>query len=105
MPTSTNGNHSFRIEITGAVAAAIRQLQRQASREGRGHEFLLAFRRVVERLRRNPTELGEPLYRLIALRMQLRCVVIRPVYVDFAVCEDRPLVFIKAVKLLSLGGS
>jgi hypothetical protein len=27
--------------------------------------------------------------------------VVRPLSVDFAVCEDRPLVFIKAVRLLA----
>jgi hypothetical protein len=37
--------------------------------------------------------------------MQVRTVIIRPVVVDFGVCEDRPLVFIKGVKLLSAQGS
>jgi hypothetical protein len=31
-------------------------------------------------------------------------VAVRPLYVDFAVSEDQPLVFIKAVKLLSVQG-
>ncbi len=60
-----------------------------------------AAREVYEHLRQEPSEYGEPLYRLPALHMQVRCVAVRPLYVDFAVCEDRPLVFIKAVKLLS----
>ncbi len=61
---------------------------------------MLALRTVVERLQTDPKEFGEPLYRLSALRMQVRCAVIRPLGVDFAVCEDWPLVFIKLVKLL-----
>ena len=85
----------------GAIAEAVRQLMRRALREGRGREFLLALRMVVERLRRDPHEFGEPLYRLPVLRMQVRCALVRPLYVDFAVCDDRPLVFLKLVKLLS----
>jgi hypothetical protein len=101
MPSSGNGEPSFQIAFSDLIAEAIRQLQRRASRQGRGEEFLVALRTVVERLHRNPNEFGEPLYRLPVLRMQVRCAVVRPLSVDFAGCEDRPLVFIKAVKLLS----
>jgi hypothetical protein len=105
MPSSANGDPLFQLEFSGRIAQALRQLQRQASREGRGKAFLLALRKAVEQLRNHATEFGEPLYRLPALRMQVRCAVIRPLGIHFAVCEDRPLVFIKAVKLLSEGGS
>jgi hypothetical protein len=91
----------FQVSFSGVMAEAIRQLQRQASREGRGEDFLSAVRAVVERLRQDPLGFGEPLYRLPVLGLQVRCGAVRPLYVDFAVCEDRPLVFLKAVKLLS----
>lgn len=91
----------YEVHNSGAIARAFQRLQRQASREGRGQALLAAARQVYDRLRKDPMELGEPLYRLPVLRMQLRFVAVRPLYVDFAVCEDRPLVFIKAVKLLS----
>ncbi len=60
-----------------------------------------ALRRIVEHLESNPQALGEPLYRLPELRMQVRLVLVSPVSVHFAVCEDRPLVFIKGVMLMS----
>jgi hypothetical protein len=50
------------------------------------------------------TNSANPFYRLPALRMNVRCAVIRPISVDFAVSEDRPLVFIKAVKLFAARG-
>jgi hypothetical protein len=103
MPSSTNGDYPFRLEFSAVIAESLRQLQRRASREGRGKEFLLAVRQVVERLRQNPSDFGEALYRLPALRMQIRCAALGPLGIDFAVCEDQPLVFIKAVKLLSTG--
>jgi hypothetical protein len=43
---------------------------------------------------------GEPLYRLTGLRMQVHTCLVRPLEIDYAVCEDRPLVFIKGVTLL-----
>jgi hypothetical protein len=49
----------------------------------------------------DPAHAGEPSYHLPALRIQARSVTIRPLVVDFGVCEDRPLVFIKSDKLLS----
>jgi hypothetical protein len=101
MPSSVNGEHPFQLEISEVIAEVIRGLQRQAKQEGRGEAFLLAVKKMVKRLHRNPTNFGEPLYRLPVLRMQVRCGIIRPLSVDFAVCEDRPLVFLMAVKLLS----
>jgi hypothetical protein len=101
MASSDNGRRTFQISFSGLIAEAIRELQRRASRQGRGEEFLQALRTVVDRLRHDPNEFGEPLYRLPVLRMQIRRAVIRPLYVNFAVCEDRPLVFIRAIRLLA----
>src|SRR2546430_96280 len=100
MPSSPNGDQLFQVEISAAIAEALRQLQHRASRESRGKVFLLALRKIVDRLRTDPARFGEPLYRLSALRLQIRCAVVRPLAVDFGVYEDRPLVFIKSVKLL-----
>lgn len=98
---SSNGKRGYEVHNSGAVAKEFLQLQEEATQQGRGEELLRATRAVYERLRKDPNEFGEPLYRLPALRMQLRCAAIRPLHVDFAVCEDRPLVFIRAVKLLA----
>jgi len=105
MVSAGNGKRPFQLGFSSMIAETIRQLQRQASREDRGTEFLNALRQMADRLRGDPGRFGEPLYRLPTLRMQVRCAVIPPIYMDFAVCEDRPLVFIKAVKLLAKQGS
>lgn len=60
-----------------------------------------AFRQIVERIQRDPTEAGEPSYRLPAMKMQIRRIAVRPLVVDFAVCDGRPLVFIKGAFLLA----
>ena len=100
MPSSPDPHPQWEVRASGAVFSRLRELQRQASREGRGDEFLEAVRQVYQNLRNQPTSFGEPLYRLPTLRLQVRSGAVRPLFVNFAVSEDRPLVFIKGVKLL-----
>jgi hypothetical protein len=100
MSSAANGQQHFRIAFSAAVAESIRRLVRRATREGRGKAFLLALRQAIDRLRDDPTDFGEPLYRLPALRMQIRCAVIGPLGIDFAIRENERVVFVKTVKLL-----
>jgi hypothetical protein len=95
------GGSRFHLGFSTVIAETIRQLQREASAQDRGREFLHAIREIVRRLEGDPMEFGEPLYYLPALRLYVRVGAIRPLYVDFAVSADRPRVFMKAVKLLA----
>jgi hypothetical protein len=61
---------------------------------------LAALREIADKLETDPNQAGEPLYRLPVLRMRVRCIAIRPVAIDFAVCEDRPIVYIMRVMLM-----
>jgi len=101
MPDSPNGGRFYEIHGSATIAEAFRQVQRQAVQENRGQEMVGALRLLRQGLQRNPLKLGEPLYRLAALQMEIRMAAIGPLAVSFGVCEDRPLVFIKAVSLLS----
>ena len=101
MAAPSNGSRRYEVHISAAMADAFRRLHRRASRQGRGPLVSKAFRQIIRRLELRPLEVGEPAYRLPSLRMQVRTVIVRPLVVDFAVCEDRPHVFIKGVKLLS----
>lgn len=99
-----NGARRFEVHCSAALNETIRRVHRQAWRRGRGKDVTQALRQVVRRLEDDPFQTGEPAYRLPGLRMQVRTVIVRPLVVDFAVREDRPLVFIKGVKLLSEQG-
>ncbi len=90
----------FEVHASGVILQAFKQVQGQASFQGRGAEVLRAIREMHHRLIHDPLGFGEPLYRLPALRMQIRSGVIGPLGVFFGVCEDRPLVFVKGVRLL-----
>jgi hypothetical protein len=100
--SSSWGNGSlYAVHCSGALARELRKIQRRAFWEGRGDETAAAFRQIIQRLLQDPAGVGEPLYQLPALRLQVRCVVVRPLAIDFTIYEDRRLVFLKAVKLLS----
>lgn len=100
MPEPEEDGPRWKVSCSPVNAEILRQLQRQASQSGRGEAFAPAFRQIITRLQHDPTEAGEPLYRLPALRMEVRMVVVPPLALNFAVCEDQPLVFIKGATLL-----
>lgn len=100
MDSSTNGERSYRVGFSGLIQQELRRLLRRAVREGRGPQFLEALRTILHRLSSDPKDLGEPLYHLTTLRLQVRQVAKAPLVVDFADHDDYRLVFIKTVALM-----
>jgi len=101
MPPVTDNGGRYEVCCAATIAKTIKRLQGRANKQGRGKRFLQALRTIGRRLTYEPSELGEALYQLPALRMQVRHVVVAPLIVYFGVCEDRSLVFIKRVDLLN----
>lgn len=102
--TPTGPEANYHVHNSGAIKDDFLRLQVIAARQGRGDELLRAGRAVFKRLQTDPWAFGEPLYRLSALRMQVRSAVIAPLAIDFAVSEDRSDVYIKSVRLLGRRG-
>ena len=92
---------SYQVHASGEIAKILRQIRRRAGQEGRGEQVIAALRELHRRLAFAPSTAGEPLYRLPALALAVRTIAVLPLVVDFAVSEERSLVFIKSVKLLS----
>jgi len=105
MPEPDESGPRWEVVCSHANMEMLRQLWRRASRSGRGEAVTAAFRQILQSLQRDPTEVGEPSYRLSAMRMQVRRIVVRPLVIDFAVSEDHPLVVIKGAFLLAKHGS
>ncbi|SRR5229473_5529422 len=101
MDSSTNGEHLYQVGFSGLIRQELRKLLRQAVWEGRGPQFHEGLRSIFHRLASAPKDLGEPLYRLTTLRLQIRQVAVRPLVIDFAVHDEYHLVFIKTVALLA----
>ena len=100
MSRAESNGGPYKVDCSGVVAKALKQIQKQANKEGRGKQVLSAVLQIWKRLTNDPMNFGEPLFRLPVLKMQVRHGAVRPLFVEFTVCEDKPLVFIKGVKLL-----
>jgi hypothetical protein len=104
MTTQGNGQPvRFDVSMSQANRAVLKQLHLQAVQAGTGQRFVAAYREIIERLHKDPLTFGEAQYRLPALRLLVCQAIVRPLVVDFAVHEDRPLVFIRGFRLLSSG--
>ena len=91
----------YKVIPTGVASKLLKQRHLEAIQAGRGAPFLAAFRQIVERLRKDPLVFGEPLYRLKALQLEIRQGIVLPLVVDYAVDEQRRLVYIRGCKALS----
>jgi hypothetical protein len=100
MSPAADGGRRYAVHCSGAIAEGLKQLQRDAPGPRERKAIASAFGQIVRRLQHTPLTAGEACYRLPGLRMRVRTCAVAPLVVDFAVCEDRPLVFIKGAKLL-----
>ena len=102
MSSQGNGQPtSYTVSMSAKTKAEATRLHRQEMQAGTGHQFLTAFREILGRLNKDPMILGEPLYHLPALDLTVRKVAISPLVVDYAVHEQKKLVFIRGIKVLS----
>jgi hypothetical protein len=102
MPQSGNGPRRYQVQCSKVVANSLRLLHRRASHLGQANASIAALRRIVRAIQENARTVGEPLYQLPAVRLQVRPIVIAPVVIDFAVSDDSAIVYIKSGRLLSL---
>ena len=90
----------YEVVLAGLAKEQLRMSHRQEAEAGRGQKLVSAFRRIVQRLQRDPVSFGERLYRLPALQSVVYQGAIRPLVVDYAVHDDHPIVFIRGFSLL-----
>jgi hypothetical protein len=88
------------VDYSTNIKERIKALHLQAASKGKGHQFIDALRAILSRLRDNPKDFGERVYRLPALKLVIYHAVIAPVAVDYGVHEDEALVFIRGITLL-----
>jgi len=77
------------------------KLHSQAAQRGYGKRFVAAARQIINRLRTDPINFGEPSYHLPALKLIVYRAVVAPLVVDYGVHDERLLVFVRGYKLLS----
>jgi hypothetical protein len=101
MSSQGNGQPGFyEVRLSEQTANGIKQQYMLALELGKGQQFLDALRIIRERLRTNPQQLGEPLFRLPVLKLLVFHGIVNPVVFDYGIHQERPLVFLRGVKLL-----
>jgi hypothetical protein len=98
--TSQGNGSAYEVKLSHYLKSVIKELYQQADLQGKGQQFLLSLRAIHDRLRRDARDFGEPLYRLPTLKLMVYQVIVLPVVVTYVVHEEKPLVFLKTVKLL-----
>jgi hypothetical protein len=78
MSMAAGNGPGFHVHMSQQTRARVMQYHLIAAAAGQGHQFLAAFRQIIERLRHAPGEFGEPVYSLHALSLQIRKGVVRP---------------------------
>jgi len=100
---TSQGNGQRRDYVVKASAkniAVLKKLHFIEAQKGKGQGFVASLRRLDERLKNDPLNFGEPLYRLPALKLIVRQAVLAPIVVTYAVQEEKRLVFIRGFSLL-----
>jgi len=89
----------FRLAISGAISARIRELFVAARAQGRGAEFRAAIAKALAKLENDPVGCGEPSFRYKHLGLVNYVVIEPPVVFAYCVDEDRKIVYLKRVLL------
>jgi hypothetical protein len=87
----------YKVEFSPRTSGPFKDLLRTAVRLGIGKKTFAAAKSIVQRLENAPTEFGEPLYRLPALKLHVYVGIVPPLVVHYAVHDEMPLVFVKGV--------
>lgn len=94
----------FQVECTSNALAQFRLLAQRATYQGRGWELAAAMRRAQDRLRAAAHEIGEPLYRLRHMKMMVLRLIVPPMYIEYGIHDDQPVVIIRRVAGLTEPG-
>lgn len=89
------GESPYTISYTDRARDSVRGLRFLARERGLKNELLHAIYEIEYRLKSEPTEFGEPLYRLGKAGLSVRVGVARPVVVMFGVDEKRKIVYVQ----------
>jgi hypothetical protein len=87
-------NAPYRVIGAELVVNALRGLKRLADVAGEGNKFLSSAKRIVDRLATGPLEFGEPRFDLQNMQLQVRVGVYGNLTVQYAVDEERRIVYI-----------
>jgi hypothetical protein len=99
MPALGNGQ-KYQIVFSGYVAQELKTLHHRAKALGSGKAYVESLEHAVFRMEHAPWEYGELVRRVAVPPLSVHVGVTRPLLIEFAIHEARPIVLIKRVELM-----
>jgi hypothetical protein len=99
-PVGSNGAEGYQVIYPPVVLQEVKRLRSSLTEAAEVQRFAAALRTINSRLRKDPLVFGEPRNHLDNLRLAIRVASVRPLYVSYAVHDERPLVFVRFFRLL-----
>ena len=90
----------FRIASSQKLNHEFEELCAQAESDRRGLFALETAQEIMRNLQKDATTVGEPLYNLKHLKLQMRLVLVFPWSIHFAVDEARRIVYLSRIALM-----
>ena len=100
MSGSNGSSGRYLVDVLGGVRLELRDIARRAALSGEGGRVRRAYAAIIGRLRQDAREFGEPMYHLDAMKMEVRKAAIAPLYIEYGVHDDKPVVVIRRVRWL-----
>ena len=88
-------NAPYVVELTGIAREQLREIARRAARSFEGAAIVDAYERILVRLAADARAVGDPIYRLRRIKMDVLHFVDSPLYVQYGIPNGRRLAVIR----------
>lgn len=101
--SGSNGTQrpSFRVVTLESARQQLLAITEQVADANAGGEVAAAIRRIYARLKSDPRDFGEPLNHHPAMKLTVRRAAIVPVFVEYGVHDEKPIVFVRRILWLN----
>ncbi len=100
----TNGDALYQLVTSAEQHMQMRMWAERAAERGRLASYLAALKMIFQQLRETPSAWGDPCNRLVYLGLQVYHRVYAPLYVSYAVDEEKRIVYLKTLTPLPRSG-
>ncbi len=91
----------FSVSQAGYSSAGFQAILDEAISVGGEQIVLDTYEGIVDRLENDPGQFGEPLYHLPKLKLAIRCAAVAPLYVEYGLHDEKPVVLVRRILALA----
>ena len=99
MASKGNGQH-YQLIFSGFLAQELKLLNKRAKAAGLGKAYLEALDSAVFQMQHDPWAYGELIGHVEQPPLKVHVRIVKPLVIEFAIHENKPLVLIRRIQLL-----